>query len=117
MQELFKAIPNIVERIGKDDAVLSSLVFAAWRRVAGEHLKQRTEPIEFGQKRLTLAVENEIWRRHLQDLSGEMLYSLNAALGHGTVKFIEFRIDAAAIEAGNGTCASSGDPADTTAAI
>lgn len=102
MQELFQAIPNVVEQIGKDEAVRSAFVLAAWRRVAGEQLRQRTEPIEFAQKRLTLAVENETWRRHLQDLSGDMLYSLNKILGHGTVNFIEFRIDPASMNSARG---------------
>jgi hypothetical protein len=103
MQELFQALPDILERLGSDEAAFSAFVFAAWRRVAGEQLRQRTEPVDFAQKRLTLAVENEMWRRHLQDLSGGMLYSLNSLLGQGTVKFIDFRIDPAAVDAASQT--------------
>ena len=112
MKDIFQAIPNIVERLGNDEAVLSAFVFAAWRRVAGEQLRQRTEPLNFSQKRLTLAVENETWRRHLQDLSGDMLYNLNAQLGQGTVKFIEFRIDPNAMNAST----KSGIPIEESAA-
>jgi hypothetical protein len=97
MQELFRAIPELIGRFKDNDQVLSAFVFTAWRRTAGEMLRERTEPLEYSQKRLTLAVENTTWKRHLEDLSGDMLYRLNAALGQGVVTFIEFRVDQAAV--------------------
>ena len=42
---------------------------------------------------MIFAVENAIWKRHLESLSGQMLFKLNATLGRPTVTFIEFRID------------------------
>lgn len=110
MQEVFQAIPNILEQLESDDSVLSAFVFAAWRKTAGEQLRQRTATVSFGQKRLTIAVENEMWKRHLQDLSGEMLYGLNSLLGHGTVNFIEFRVDEAAIGRANALGKAKAEP-------
>jgi hypothetical protein len=97
MQELFLAFPALMSRFEDNDHVLSAFVFAAWRKTAGGQLRQRTEPVEFRQKRLTLAVENEIWQRHLRDLTGDMLFRLNAILGQGVVTFIELRVDEGAV--------------------
>ncbi|MEP6947496.1 MAG: DUF721 domain-containing protein [Acidobacteriota bacterium] len=97
MQELFQSFPGVLRRLEGNDLAISAIVFAAWRRTAGENLRQRTEPVGFRQKRLTLAVENAIWKRHLEDLSGDMLYRLNAKLGQGVVNFIEFRVDEHAV--------------------
>lgn len=97
MQELFQAFPDLLDRFKGNDMVLAAFVLAAWRKSAGELLRQRTEPLAFEHKRLTLAVENAIWKRHLEDLSGDMLYRLNAALGQGVVSYIEFRVDENAV--------------------
>ncbi len=97
MQQLFQSFPGVLSQLEGNDMAVSAIIFAAWRKTAGENLRQRTEPVGFGQKRLTLAVENAIWKRHLEDLSGDMLYRLNAALGQGVVNFIEFRVDENAV--------------------
>lgn len=97
MQELFKTFRGILDGFDGPDEVRAAFVFAAWRKIAGEQLRQRTEPLAFRQKRLTLAVENAIWKRHLEDLSGDMVYRLNEALGQGIVNFIEFHINEKAV--------------------
>ncbi len=97
MQELFQTFRGILDGFDGPDEVRAAFVFAAWRKIAGEQLRQRTEPLAFRQKRLTLAVENAIWKRHLEDLSGDMLYRLNAALGQGVVNFIEFCVHEKAV--------------------
>ena len=93
MEELFQAFPRLLQRFEENDEVLSSFVFAAWRRAAGEALSERAVPVAFSRKRLLLTVENETWRHHLEALSGQMIRKLNEALGHGIVTFIEFRVD------------------------
>jgi hypothetical protein len=51
------------------------------------------------QKHLIVAVEDEVWKRHLEALSGQMLFKLNATLGRPTVTFIEFRVDEKTVQA------------------
>lgn len=97
MQELFQTFRGVLDGFDGPDEIRAAFVFAAWRKIAGEQLRQRTEPLGFRQKRLTLAVENAIWKRHLEDLSGDMLYRLNAALGQGVVNFIEFCVHEKAV--------------------
>ena len=99
MEQLFGAIPAVLGGLGKNDGIDEAVVFAAWKRCAGELLKTRTAPVEFFENRLVVAVADETWARHLEDLSPQILYKLNASLGDGTVKFIEFRIDEPAVNA------------------
>ncbi len=99
MEQLFGAIPNVINGLGANADAEEALVFAGWARCAGELLRKRTAPLEFFENRLVIAVQDEIWRRHLEYLSPQMLVKINYALGQGTLKFIEFRIDKIAVNA------------------
>ena len=93
MEQLIGAIPSVLSGLGANEGVDEAVVFAAWQRCAGELLRERTAPLEFSENRLVVAVADETWQRHLEDLSPQMLAKLNGSLGQGTVKYIEFRID------------------------
>lgn len=97
MQELFAALPALIETHGDIVEVRRSLIFAVWRRIAGEELSARTEPVDLDDRRLIVAVADEMWRRHLGSLSAELIFKLNAAIGHAEVRFIEFRVDTSVI--------------------
>src|SRR5580765_4556864 len=99
MEQLFGAIPAVLSGLGTNADIDEAVVFAAWARCAGDMLRTRTTPLEFFENRLAVAVQDETWRRHLEDLSPQMLVKINGSLGEGTVKFIEFRVDAAAVNA------------------
>ena len=99
MEQLFGAIPQVLSGIPHETIADEALVIAAWSQCAGEMLRERTVPISFEKKRLVIAVEDITWQRHLEDLSPTMLAKLNSTLGHGTVTFIEFRIDKKAVKA------------------
>jgi hypothetical protein len=98
MEQLFRALPSVIRDLGPNRQSDEAMVLAAWGRCAGKMLRARTQPLEFFESRLVVAVSDETWRRHLEDLSPQMLYTLNESLGQGTVRFIEFRVDAAAVE-------------------
>ena len=97
MEQLFGAIPSVLSSLGANADVDEAVVFAAWARCAGDLLRVRTAPLEFFENRLVIAVADETWRRHLEDLSPQMLVKLNGSLGRGTVTFIEYRTDAATV--------------------
>ncbi len=97
MEQIFIAIPIVVNDLGPNAETAKALVFAAWSRCAGEMLRMRTAPLEFNDNRLVIAVQDETWRRHLEYLSPQMLFKINGSIRAGTVKFIEFRIDAASV--------------------
>src|SRR5688572_4422540 len=101
MNELFRALPALLKEFDDNETVREAVTFAAWRKIAGESLLQHAVPFRLDQKRLTVAVKSETWRKHLEHLSGQMIFKINSALGQAVVTFIEFRVDEAAVEKEN----------------
>jgi hypothetical protein len=98
MNELFRALPALLKQFDENEAVREAVTFAAWRRIAGESLRQHAIPLRLYQKHLIIAVANETWKKHLESLSGQMIFKINSALGQAIVTFIEFRIDEKTIQ-------------------
>src|SRR5437868_10006102 len=101
MNELFRALPALLKEFDDNETVREAVAFAAWRKIAGESLRQHAVPFRLEQKRLTIAVKSETWRKHLEHLSGQMIFKINSVLGQAVVTFIEFRVDEKAVEAEN----------------
>jgi len=99
MEALFRALPKLLKEFEDNENVREAVVFAAWRRIAGESLSEHTIPFRLFNKHLIIAVADKMWKRHLETLSGQMIFKLNSALGQAIVTFIEFRIDEATLEA------------------
>lgn len=93
MEDLFRALPALLKQFDDNTELRESIIFAAWRRIAGEGLREHAVPSQLDQKRLIVAVENERWQKYLKDLSGQMIFKINSALGQALVTFIEFRVD------------------------
>lgn len=71
--------------------------FFAWRKIAGASLAEHTATIVLNKKHLLVAVASDHWQKYLKDLSGQMIFKLNSALGQAVVTFIEFVIDEKAV--------------------
>lgn len=93
MEDLFRALPALLKQFDDDENLREAVVFAAWRKIAGEGLRDQAVPAQLDQKRLIVAVDNERWQKYLKDLSGQMIFKLNSSLGQALVTFIEFRVD------------------------
>jgi hypothetical protein len=93
MNELFRALPALLKEFEDNEDLRQAVVFAAWRKIAGEGLRERAVPLRLFQKHLIIAVESEMWKRHLESLSGQMIFKINSALSQALVTFIEFRVD------------------------
>lgn len=98
MQDLFRTLPAILNDVEGSEAIREGMVFAAWKRIAGEGLAAQTVPLRLEGAKLIIAVSTKTWQRHLSDLSPQMLFKLNAAVGDRSVEFIEFLIDPARVE-------------------
>ena len=99
MEALFRALPKLLRDFEDTEEVREAVVFAAWRRIAGESLSEHTVPFRLFNKHLIIAVADKMWKRHLETLSGQMIFKLNSALGQAIVTFIEFRVDEETLEA------------------
>lgn len=94
MQDLFRALPKLLKEFEDAEEIREAVVFAAWRRIAGESLSEHTIPYRLFNKHLIVAVADKMWKRHLESLSGQMIFKLNSVLGQAVVTFIEFRVEA-----------------------
>lgn len=99
MNELFRALPKLLSELDDNEEVREAVVFAAWRKIAGASLGEHTVPFRLYKKNLVVAVADKMWKRHLELLSGQMIYKINHALSDEVVTFIEFRIDDATVSA------------------
>jgi len=93
MDQLINALPALVRVAGGADEVIEAAALAVWNHVAGEGLRQQTAAVGLQKQRLTVAVSDSVWQHQLELMSGQFLFRLNALLGQGTVRFIEFRVD------------------------
>jgi hypothetical protein len=116
MQDLFHSLSAVLGDIGENDAAREAIVFAAWLRTAGPVLADHTAALELREKRLVVGVADNMWKRHLEDLSGQMLFKLNSLLGSAEVTFIEFRVDEPAVRSRRHAKAT-GERADAEAAM
>jgi hypothetical protein len=97
MLDVFRTLHHVLGDIDGADAVREAVVFAAWRRIAGEALAEHAVPVRLYDGTLSVAVSSITWQRHLKDLCGQMVFRINAALGVPTVTFIDLRIDEKAV--------------------
>ena len=92
MDDLFGILPAILDQFDEPGEVRTAVIFAAWNRVAGESLRNHTVPVRLKDKRLKVQVRDETWKKHLQELAGQMIFKLNSVLGSAVVTFIEFEV-------------------------
>ncbi len=97
MNELFRALPALLKEFDDNPDVREAVIFAAWRKIAGENLRGQTMPLNLFGKRLIIAVTGETWRKHLEYLSPQMIFKINSVLGQALVTYIEFRVDEKAV--------------------
>jgi predicted nucleic acid-binding Zn ribbon protein len=67
------------------------MVCAAWPQCVGKKIAAHTRAVRLVRARLVVEVEDELWRRQLFGLSGQVLRVLERDLGRGVVEDIEFR--------------------------
>lgn len=98
MEQLTRALPGLIKDFEENEIVREAVVLALWRKIAGEFLRDHAVPFRLYQKHLVIAVASETWKKHLESLSGQMIFKLNSSLGQAAVTFIEFRVDEKTVE-------------------
>src|SRR5919197_4393903 len=99
MDDLFRALPELLRAAGEVEEVAEAAALVAWRRVAGEGLRAQAVPFRLYRKTLVVAVADATWQKQLEPMSGQLLFRLNSLLGQAVVTFIEFRIDPKTVNA------------------
>ena len=117
MDQLINSLPALLQAAGDTEEIRQTAAVVAWNHVAGEGLRQQTAATGLQQGRLIVAVADDIWRRQLESMSGQLLFRLNALLGQGVVTFIEFRVHPKGIPAEHKRPAATNANAETEMAI
>ena len=97
MDDLIRALPNLLRAAGDAEEVAEAAAMVAWRRVAGEALRGQAVPFRLHRKLLVVAVPDTAWQKQLESISGQLIFRLNSLLGQAVVTYIEFRVDAATV--------------------
>lgn len=97
MDDIFSALPVLLDQHNDNEDVRRAVIFAVWRRIAGESLAGRATPVDLHENRLTVAVADRNWQRNLEHLAKEIIFKMNYIFGASEVKFIEFVINAEAL--------------------
>lgn len=93
MEHIGKSIASALMSLERNPLLEKVLVISAWENCVGPLLAKQTKAFEFAEGRLTVAVKDETWQRHLVDLTPQLLAKLNSAIGDGVVKYIEIAVD------------------------
>lgn len=93
MDSLLSTIPKVFRDVDTDEAATKALAFAAWSRVAGEGIRKSAQPVELIDETLVVAVRDAAWSANLTSLAPQLLARLSGELGHGVIKFLEFRTE------------------------
>jgi hypothetical protein len=93
MDDLIRSLPKLLRAAGEAEEVCEAAAIVAWRRVAGEGLREQAVPFRLYRKTLIVAVSDTTWQKQLEAMSGQLLFRLNSLLGQAIVTFIEFRVD------------------------
>jgi predicted nucleic acid-binding Zn ribbon protein len=93
MDNLIKTLPAILAAAAESEEVAEAAAIAAWKHVVGAALVNHAVSVQLQNKVLIVVVEDNIWRRQLEQMRGQLLFRLNSILGQPLVKSIELRID------------------------
>ena len=94
MEELIKTLPQILRSIGDDPEVATAAASTAWRRAAGDGLKQHAVPVSLKDGTLVVAVADAVWQKQLRGMLNELIYKTNGILGQPLVKQVDLIVDA-----------------------
>ena len=93
-------LPKILAGAGENADLSEMAAKIAWRRIAGEGLRDHAVPSRLQEKTLTVAVADAVWQKQLQPMSAELIFRINKLLRQKVVEKIEFRIDPRALGCG-----------------
>lgn len=90
-------LPKILAGAGEHADLSELAAKIAWRRIAGEGLRDHAVPSRLQEKTLTVSVADAAWQKQLQPMSAELIFRINMLLRQKVIERIEFRIDPRAL--------------------
>lgn len=99
MDSFIKALPALLKASGAPEEVAEAACFAVWQQAVGDGLSSHAVPIQLRNQKLVVAVEDNLWKKQLEQMRGQLLSRLNYVLGQALVTSIELRTDPGALAA------------------
>lgn len=93
MESFIKALPALLKATHAPEEVAEAACIAMWKHAVGEALSGHAVPIQLRDQVLTVVVDDNLWKRQLEQMRGQLLSRLNYVLGQSVVKSIELRVD------------------------
>ena len=90
-------LPKILAGAGENAELNEIAAKIAWRRTAGEGLREHAIPTRLQEKTLTVSVADAVWQKQLKAMSAELIFRINKLLRRNVVERVEFRIDPLAL--------------------
>ena len=103
MDRIIKSLPAILKASGASEAVSEAACHAAWKHAVGEGLSEHAVPLQLQNRTLVVAVADNMWKKQLEHMRGQLLFRLNGVLGQELVKSIELRVAPKELELARGT--------------
>ena len=102
MDSFIKALPAILKASGAPEEVAEAACVAMWKHAVGEALSGQAFPIQLRDQKLVVVVDDNLWKKQLEHMRGQLLYRLNSILGQGMVTSMEVRVDPKTLAASRG---------------
>ena len=85
---------RLLSKIKLQNARLAPEEFAeaVWPAAVGKRLADRTGPVRLYGRKLVVDVDDAVWQKQLNTMSGQILTKLQATAGPGMVDSLEFRV-------------------------
>ena len=93
MDSILKLMPEIIKLSGNQEEVCEKAIYVTWNALVGEQVRRNCAPVRLFRKTLYVAAKDAIWRKQLEEMSGQILFKLNSALGAAYITRLEFRVN------------------------
>jgi hypothetical protein len=108
MNKLIESLPAILKAAGASEEITEAACLGAWKHAVGEGLSAHAVPLQLENQTLVVAVADNLWKKQLQHMRGQLLFRLNSVLGQSLVKSIELRVDPKKLELARDSQMSAG---------
>lgn len=93
MDDLFKTLSAVLRLVGNDPQVIEAAAIAAWKKAAGDGLRQHAIPVRLTDGTLVVAVADAVWQKQLGAMKDQLIYRTNSIIGQPLVREIELIVD------------------------
>ena len=92
-QPLSGSVAKVLRSLGLEGRMRESELLARWSEVVGAEIAAHARPVQYRQGTLVVHVDHPTWMWELRTMKPLMVRRINAELGRGFVREIQFRAD------------------------